>query len=1044
MGHTDNTNKQPAQNNVAFDNNNWLLCIKQTPMKSQPRLLVAVLCLNISAIFTVEGKAAPAKSPGAKAELRPNSEATGQSAEWQDFRTAHPYHIQGVAVSGQRQDGTRVAVIAEPPPQIKLADIKSIDPVALASADIKTHPIGHDGWVRDVVILLPPMTERAVGGLCSRINTLLFGTSYKAIVYEIPRGASSGSSIRLGQKGLDLHVRISDLQRWFLEEELPLMPALGGRPVTLKNLLEKGQGGVFFSVQEGLVAWLLPDGVDFTAEKFNARQFALDSDIVLGAISGAKGTAIIARERSVSVDVLPPLRTETIFQLAAARTVHLAQSYERTNAFAGRFNKDHDWAPIYLSDELIDTEYGSLLNITDQLLKSWSNSGMTRYERFLYPDPATYPFAKALPFHLGVNEVTYNWNTKGAGYGVESGRYSVLALNRTGALPVSYIPGDGAGAGAVMKAEDRAYEYFSGLGDPHLARVVQYAALYQAFVNLNVADQKSSDREPQVRVHPLLVAEMNKAYERLKSASEPELRNWIKAEVEEILLEARPHMEDAINKYIKEKHLTITATQRSKVVADMTAERRTEITGRYLETIKSARDSFLKTVDKASGRTAAIEEFVMNPKGNGHELMAEIIRKNTDLVKLRDSLVTAGSERAKGWIHTPAVVVSWNQGVTGEFVGGHNLDAKLSVFRADEAQPKGTIKLVKTERGGDRVIFNPADRDRVVEIVRDVGRRERDLSKLWPEIEQRFAAASARPIKPIRSALAMETRPVSSIRGLRPADVPQAKGIAQGWSSRTASTAESKIAAELQTAAGRTVVTLRSEGSGYALIAGPKYSSLKGVAGELTESPLASGQTLESMVDALQQLVPEAAAQGHTEIVFSIENLSALDRQNLCRSLDSRSAGDRMIRMSKQSSVSPREMAEIASRRYDASKLKISPVERRVTSGGEEFAIPIEIPSKAAGKPSLFARVILRIKGVIPEGFGAKIEAAVRAITSRLGADTSLFDLQQAIRGLRKEVPEVPFDVEFSIPSETSDITFVQSTIIHPADRHGVRYRLAA
>ena len=85
-----------------------------------------------------------------------------------------------------------------------------------------------------------------------------------------------------------------------------------------------------------------------------------------------------------------------------------------------------DWAPIYLSEELINTEYGSLLNITDQLLKSWSQNGLTKYINFNYRVPVKWPFEKPL-IRIVITEfkadtVTFNWNTKGVGYIMDNGQ----------------------------------------------------------------------------------------------------------------------------------------------------------------------------------------------------------------------------------------------------------------------------------------------------------------------------------------------------------------------------------------------------------------------------------------------------------------------------------------------------------------------------------------------------------------------------------------------------------------------------------------------
>jgi hypothetical protein len=97
--------------------------------------------------------------------------------------------------------------------------------------------------------------------------------------------------------------------------------------------------------------------------------------------------AIIGRARVLAPDVIPPLRFETFAVLARAVTDELDQSYERGYMFAGKLTSGpysyRDWAPSYLSASLIDTEFGALLNITDQILKSWSEAGGIEYLYFL-------------------------------------------------------------------------------------------------------------------------------------------------------------------------------------------------------------------------------------------------------------------------------------------------------------------------------------------------------------------------------------------------------------------------------------------------------------------------------------------------------------------------------------------------------------------------------------------------------------------------------------------------------------------------------------
>jgi hypothetical protein len=105
-----------------------------------------------------------------------------------------------------------------------------------------------------------------------------------------------------------------------------------------------------------------------------------------------------------------------------------------------------DWAPIYLSRSLIDTEFGALLNITDQMLKSWSMAGQIDYLYFDYPlRPAASrfafgakPLAELVLRETGSTQVLFNWNTSGGAAVVSGTGLNVITPTRTGALPITY------------------------------------------------------------------------------------------------------------------------------------------------------------------------------------------------------------------------------------------------------------------------------------------------------------------------------------------------------------------------------------------------------------------------------------------------------------------------------------------------------------------------------------------------------------------------------------------------------------------------------
>src|SRR5439155_3763335 len=130
---------------------------------------------------------------------------------------------------------------------------------------------------------------------------------------------------------------------------------------------------VYYSEPEGLVGWWVPKAVSVSECAVPARQFAVDSDLVVGAVGDARGVLIVGRKRVVPYDVLPPLRTESIMLLAGIDQKELMQTInpQPLGALIGD-NPSEQWELNLLSPELYDTELGTLLTIADVLLKSWT------------------------------------------------------------------------------------------------------------------------------------------------------------------------------------------------------------------------------------------------------------------------------------------------------------------------------------------------------------------------------------------------------------------------------------------------------------------------------------------------------------------------------------------------------------------------------------------------------------------------------------------------------------------------------------------------
>lgn len=406
---------------------------------------------------------------------------------WDEFRAKNPYNLQIEGIK-KYDDNSYVAIISEPSEFVSKNKLVSFFDDYNCAYMLCRRRIGYDGWVQDFVVSFNDLKEKDLPKFTKKLSKLLYNTDYKAHLVALSK---MPEYVPFSDQDLNLQVSAPELRQWMITDKEPLIsPKDSTKVFSLPELFEDGKKGIYFSRKPGFVVWILEKG-DQKIGKFReqARMFSLDSDLILGAVSQKNLVAIIGRERSISTLELPPMRTETLRMLAGVENDELAQSYQRHSMFAGKLENGQDFAPILLSPQLWHTEYGSILNLTDQMLKSWSENGEREYAEFNHAKPVDFPFEKGAAIEVGNGQLTYNWNTKGLGYVVDDGDCKVYALNRTGSLPVSYITDANLTASSeeeVFQAEEKAYDFFSNLSSPNLAKVVQYMAMYQIFHHFGI------------------------------------------------------------------------------------------------------------------------------------------------------------------------------------------------------------------------------------------------------------------------------------------------------------------------------------------------------------------------------------------------------------------------------------------------------------------------------------------------------------------------------------------------------------------------------
>jgi hypothetical protein len=960
---------------------------------------------------------------------------------WREFRKAYPYHIQTVALSRPSNgEGGRVLIVAEPPPHATREGIERCFPRRPVDKGTGTQGIGHDGWVKDLVYTLPDLPPWELREAIDRLHDYLFFSTYKADVIDLPTAPRRGPVA----SEFDLHVAATDLNRWTIDDKEPFRPIEGGARVTLNDLLASRRSGVFLSQSRGLVLWSLPRAAEMARHRARARQFAMDSDLVLGAIADVQHLVIIGRERTTSSRFLPPLRVETIELLATVGTAELAQSYERNRIFAGRFDDTWDWAPIYLSPSLIDTEYGGLLNITDQMLKSWSLNGQVEYERFGYPDPDHWPFNRPIIKKLDVSELTFNWNTAGAGYAVAQGNVNVFALHRTGALPVSYIPergrADTTGHEETAKYELEGYDYFAELGDPNLARVVQYAGLYQIFYNFGRGGANSyKPTEGQRRATQALANEVRTALTAVRTADDPRLEkvgedivakiaDWLAKQKIDLANERVLWTNDAkaLRKLLQSECETWGESllkETAAALADPRAWRPEDIRRLIKETEESS--SELKKllgelppfVLRTSPSARTLEAIQLSRRIEGNRFSRRVLGTFVDVKDVKERYSAPFRERTDGWIHTPSVVISRVNGSLADgWTGGHNLDAGITRFAPTGEVLPGKVRFVV--RDGKRYIeFNPADTPKVSNLVRTAG-KELDNPALKTLLENRLAVAERPPVG--RFVLNPLHLPDIEARGYRPENATVGK---LGWEMTEQPAAPlDRFRVDSVQLPHKPVHLVERTGDAYRVLTPD---------GEIL--PAQTRTSLDELL-AMRKQGAGGEAEFHLEFVgFEAEEIDGILQTIRIRNLGEAEEGI-FARLTNRRAY--RKTFENRLVDYDLTSAKIRQAEFRTIAEGQragqvEAVYHVELPAKVAGQPSLWARIRIFFSMAVGEPTEALRMKVNEVLAKFFGRDLStpgaleraLEDAKQVLApyGVRDAILELDSDMErFHVPADES------------------------
>lgn len=720
--------------------------------------------LQAAAIAVIIGTGFAAFAAGPCAQASALAAQDDADNQWKQFRRAVGAHSQVIAVTKPYADGSRLIILAEPSPTLDddaiERDTKAIDTAAFTSQK----QIGVDGWVQDTLLVLPKITDSRLADTLAKLSLDAYGTTYQSIPVALPlkKSATSNAPLDLSIDASELHdLLLRDAQQTFYSLVSPT-------PRTLDQLLGSKNFGNYVSKKPGFAILVLPRSAEIDHFGSEIAWFARESDVILGAIATQGAVAVVARQRVADFVQMPPLRVEMILQLAnGAKAAELAQSYDRNHILAGSIEgekreKNLDWAPIYLSDLLIDTEYGSLLNIADQILKSWSNDGRTEYTNFDYRNPPTWAFPAGLDEMVGVKNggsLRYNWNTRGDYYRVKFGDIEVFALVRTGSLPITYeVP-----ERDMRKEEDRAFDWFARQNDPILARVVQYTTLYEIFHAYNIVSHSTIPRHAHPERVQLLqklageLIDMIKQFPGAELASAPDdLRRAAQAMQSELSFG-----QDVWGQRAPEMLATFLGDPRSYKLGE----------GPLLSAEQLADRAFLAGL-RGAVADAALRQWAARiglDWTNDPSKRAFASALNDSLADAV-AMIRASRDATADSIKTPWIVISSNR--DKDLTGGHTLDTAMVRFEFSGSVPKG-----QPDVQGDVILINPADAGIVPNLSRSI---LRDQTNTQMEDSLKYALQStARVPRTEAAALEVEARSVHwqndpSVAGFGTDGVPRA------------------------------------------------------------------------------------------------------------------------------------------------------------------------------------------------------------------------------------------------------------------------------
>ncbi len=173
---------------------------------------------------------------------------------YKDFRNKCPFHYQMLGVQ-KFADSSFVFILSEPADYVVFDSIAAVFHQFNIHAEIKTHPVGYDGWMKDVVICVGRATSGNIDNLSKKLNEILYLSDYKSFTEKLPLDTSR---IYFSKEMLNYRISLAEINQWFIKDkEVFLDLSDTSKTFSIPDIFQNKKNGVFYSKAPGFVIWSL-------------------------------------------------------------------------------------------------------------------------------------------------------------------------------------------------------------------------------------------------------------------------------------------------------------------------------------------------------------------------------------------------------------------------------------------------------------------------------------------------------------------------------------------------------------------------------------------------------------------------------------------------------------------------------------------------------------------------------------------------------------------------------------------------------------------